>query len=387
MKTIALDISVLNEKNKTGVGVYTYQLIKNLLEINKKDKFILFGISTLQTFEYLKNIEFKKFPNVEMKVYKMPAKFFRRAFLLWQKINWPKIEKFIGPVDILHSFNWNLPPLSTGKMVATVFDMTPFLFPQFHLEKTIQLDKVRLDRIKKYADLVITISQNSKKDFLKFAPGKRVEVIYPSVSEMFLENFYYKKDELVMKKNSLKPNGLRQGYILCVATLEPRKNVEGLIRAIAKLASQGQALRAYKLVIAGAKGWMSDHVYQLPKKLGIEDNVKFIGRVEDEDLPALYKNALCLVYPSIYEGFGIPILEAQACGCPVIASNTSSMPEVGGRGALYVNPSSVDEIAKAIRGFGEFREMLIEAGFENVKRFSWEKSAEKLKSLYQRILK
>src|SRR5690242_8574057 len=158
MKTICLDISVLNEKQKTGIGVYTYELIKSFLEINRDDKIILFGISTLQTYSFLKNIEFKNYPNVELKIYKMPAKFFRTSFLLWQKLNWPTIEKFVGAVDIFHSFNWNLPPQKKGKVVATVFDMTSLLFPSLHLEKTTQLDRIRLKRIKKFADLVITIS-------------------------------------------------------------------------------------------------------------------------------------------------------------------------------------------------------------------------------------
>ena len=157
---IGIDISVLNDYQKTGIGVYTYGLIKALLLKNKKDKFILFGIATFSTFDHLKNIEFKKYPNVELKIFKLPAKFFRIAFLIWQKLNWPSIENLIGPVDIFHSFNWYFPSQRFGKSIATVFDMTPILYPNFHQEKTVQLDKNRLERIKETADLVITISEN-----------------------------------------------------------------------------------------------------------------------------------------------------------------------------------------------------------------------------------
>ncbi len=386
MKTIALDISVLNEKNKTGVGVYTHQLIKALLSLNKKDKFILFGVSTLQTYEYLKNIEFKKYPNVELKIFKMPAKFFRRAFLLWQTLNWPKIESLIGPVDILHSFSWNLPPIKKGKMVAGVFDMTPFLFPELHLKKTIQLDKVRLERIKKYADLVITISQNSKEDFLKFAPEKKVEVIYPGIGDIFLDKHTDNSKKILAKYN------LKSGFILSVGTIEPRKNLVRLVRTFSLLVNSINRVNEkisneLQLVIAGSKGWLSDEIYKLPKKLRIEDSVKFLGRVEDKDLAELYKNAFCLLYPSFYEGFGIPVLEAQASGCPVITSSVSSLPEAGGKGAIYVDPYSVEEMVEAIKKYqiSNFRSQMIKQGFENIKRFSWEESAKKLNFLYQKL--
>lgn len=373
MKTIALDISVLNEKNKTGIGVYTYQLIKNLLKINKKDKFILFGISTLQNFEYLKNIDLKKNPNVEIKIYKMPSKFFRRAFLLWQKLNWPKIESFFGPVDIFHSFNWNLPPIAHGKMVATVFDMTPFLFPKLHQEKTIQLDKIRLDRIKKYADLVITISQNSKKDFLKFSTKTNVEVIYPGVGENFL--LKPKTSGSVLGKYNLDGGE----YILAVGTLEPRKNIKRLINAYLKSRVK------QKLVLAGNWGWEGSELSDMINEN--KDKIITAGYVQDKDLPYLYKEAFCLVYPSLYEGFGIPVLEAQACGCPVITSDVSSLPEAGGKGAIYVNPYSVEDIVRGIEIVKDKveRENLVKAGYENIKRFRWEESAKKLNFLYQQL--
>ena len=381
-KIICLDISVLNDKNRTGVGVYTYQLIKALLKNNKKDKFILFGFATFQTYDYLRNIEFKNYPNVSLKIYKMPAKLFRTSFLLWQKMNWPKIENFVGLIDIFHSFNWNLPPVKNAKLVATVFDMTPILFPKYHLEKTIQLDKVRLNRIKRYADLVITISENSKKDFLKFAPNRKVEVIYPGVSDNFLKKINKKKTEQILKKYNL-----QSGYVLSVGTLEPRKNIERIIQAFTELASQGQALRGCKLVIVGRRGWLADNIYKLPEKLGIKNKVKFLGRVEDEDLPYLYNQASCLIYPSLYEGFGIPVLEAQASGCPVITSDTSSLPEVGGDAVLYIDPNSSGNLISALERIKnqEFRIKLIKKGLEQAKKFSWEKSAKKLNSLYQQL--
>ncbi len=379
-KTICLDVSVLADENKTGIGIYTYELIKAILKINKKDKFILFGITTYKNYKLLKNIEFKDNPNVILKIYRLPLIFFRRFFLLWQKINWPKVEKLVGRVDICHSFNWYLLPQKTGKSLATVFDMTPVLFPGLHQKKTLQMDKVRLNRIKKYADLVITISKNSKKDFLKFAPGKKTAVIYPGISEVFLNPIEKEKMKIILKKYHL-----NLPYILSVGTIEPRKNLERLIKAFASLATQGQTLCGYELLMVGARGWMSDGIFALPKKLGIEDRVKFLGRVEEEDLPYLYNNSFCFLYPSLYEGFGIPILESQASSCPVITSSVSSLPEVGGKSVLYVNPNSVEDIVRGIKEVEKFRKQLIEEGHKNLKRFSWKASAKKLNLLYQRL--
>lgn len=370
---IGIDISVLNDKNKTGIAVYTYELINALLKINRKDKFILFGIATFATYDYLKNINFKKYPNVELKIIKQPAKFFRTSFLLWQKLNWPKMENFVGQIDILHSFNWNLPPVKNAKIVATVFDMTPELFPQFHENKTVQLDLIRLERIKKYADLVITISENSKKDFLQFAQKEWVEVIYPGVSDIFFDKLNKYKTQQILRKYNL-----TSGYILSVGTLEPRKNIKNIIEAYLKSGVKE------KLVLAGGSGWKNSELTHL-----LENNKEKIittGFVLREELPYLYKQASCLVYPSFYEGFGIPILEAQASGCPVITSSISSLPEAGGTGAIYVDPYSVEDIVCGIKECLSWRRgKLIKEGYKNLKKFSWEVSAKKLNLLYQKL--
>lgn len=383
-KTICLDISVLNDKDKTGVGVYTYELVKSLLKFDKEDNFIskgekfhfiLFGFATLKTYEYLKNIEFKNYPNVELKIYKMPARAFRRAFLLWQKINWPKIESFVGPVDIFHSFNWNLPPVKNTKLVATIFDMTPFLFPDFHQPKTIQLDKVRLNRIKQNADLVLTISENSKNDFLKFAPEKKVEVIYPGVRLDFRAKI---KNEEV--KKVLDKYGLKKGYILSVGTLEPRKNIRNLIKAYLLTGVKE------KLILVGNWGWEKSDLKQLIEKN--KDKIITTGFLEDQDLIYLYLGAICLIYPSLYEGFGIPVLEAMSLGIPVITSGNSSLTEVGGSAVLYIDPQDSNSIKKAlieIVNKKKLRDDLIKKGLKQANKFSWETSAKKLISLYQQL--
>lgn len=374
---IGIDISVLNDKQKTGVGVYTYNLVKALLEQNRKDQFILFGISTFQTYDFLKNIEFKKYPNVELKIFKLPAQLFRKAFLLWQKLNWPKIENFIGPVDIFHSFNWYLPPQKKGKVVVTVFDMTAKLFPEIHQRKTVQLDNIRLQRIKKSADMVIAISESSKKDYLHFDPLKKVEVIYPGASDIF-----FKKIDRSKIKEVLTKYGLNSSYILSVGTLEPRKNIKRLINAYL------QSNLTEKLVLVGSWGWEGAELAQIIKKNA--DKIICTGFVADEDLPFIYSQAVCFAYPSLYEGFGIPVLEAMTSGVAVITSKISSLPEVGGDAVYYVDPLDESDIKDALIKVvknEKVREELIKKGATQARTFSWEASAKKLNLLYQQLIK
>lgn len=371
---IGIDISVLNEQNRTGIGTYVYELVSALLEIDSKNEYILFALSPLANFNYMQNLEFKKFPNVRLKIYKMPARVFRRAFLLWQRVNFPPIDWFTEEVDLFHSFNWFLPPQKKGKVVATIFDLTAIAYPQWHYQRTTQLDRVRLNRIKKYADLVLAISENSKADFLQFSPHSNVDVVYPSSSHIYEKKYSQEESLRVLKKYNLTP-----GYYLSVSTLEPRKNLEGLINAYLKTAQDK------KLLLVGGKGWKNNQLLKLIKKNS--GKIIMAGFLENKDMPILFQQALCLIYPSFYEGFGIPILEAFNSKIPVISSNTSSMPEVGGDAVFYVNPHRINEIAQALEQIkdDDFRQKLIKKGLLQAKKFSWKLSAKKQLELYRKI--
>ncbi len=374
MKTIGIDITVLNDDRPTGIAVYVQELLRNLLEINRKDRFILFGFSTLQTERRLKNLEFRKYPNVEIKVFKMPAKFFRTIFKIWQKTEWPLIEYFTGRVDIYHSFNFYLPPQKIGKRIATIFDLTSILFPQYHLRRISDLDKIRFDRIAKQADLVVAISRSAKEDFIRYYHTPRVEVVYPAAQGVFDKGIDSVTVSRILKKYRLQP-----GYFLSVATLEPRKNLETLIDAYDKNNF------TEPLVLVGRIGWKTD---RLLKRLNGRRNIIFTDFVPKEDLVSLYKGALCFIYPSYYEGFGIPVLEAMKSEIPVICSDTSSFPEVGGNAVYYFNPNSKKELIKAlseVESSRKLRAQLVKRGVEQAKKFNWQRSAEQLNSLYQKI--
>jgi glycosyltransferase involved in cell wall biosynthesis len=179
---------------------------------------------------------------------------------------------------------------------------------------------------------------------------------------------------------------IQQPFILSVGTVQPRKNYERLIQALAQLHQRGYTI---DLVIAGGKGWLDNPIYETVQQTGMEQYVHFIGFVDDEDLPALYSAAECFAFPSLYEGFGLPVLEAMACGTPVVTSNVSSLPEVAGDAALLVDPYDTLAIVQAIRSILDdtvLRSQLVDKGYHQVGHFSWIESARKLRQIYNDML-
>jgi len=175
--------------------------------------------------------------------------------------------------------------------------------------------------------------------------------------------------------------GIKGDYILSVGTLQPRKNYIRLIEAFSILQST-----AYTLIIVGKPGWLFEEIYQAPKKFGVEKKVKFLNYVPDEDLPGLYKGASCFVLVSLYEGFGIPILEAMANSCPVVASNVSSLPEVVGDAGVLVDPYDIGDIAKGIKKAISQRKEFIEKGLKQSHHFSWEKCAKETLEVLKNVV-
>ena len=219
------------------------------------------------------------------------------------------------------------------------------------------------------AKKIIAVSQNTKKDLEKLyaIAEDKIEVIY---------NGYQK--EIRDPRSEIKISNFKfqiSNYILYVGTLQPRKNVQTLIKTFFKF---NNLHPEFRLIIAGKKGWMYDEIFTLVKKLDLSNKVQFVGYVTDQELTRLYKNAFCLIMPSLYEGFGIPILEAMSHDCPVISSNTSSLPEVGGDSCLYFDPTDENSLfqkMEELKNDAKLRSRLIEIGQEQVKKFSWEKCA------------
>ncbi len=343
--TIGFDGSRAFIKNRSGTENYSFQLLKALSKIDHKNIYKVYLRSQGETLRsWPDNFQFKE--------------------IKWTRL-WTQgglsLQTFKDKLDVLFVPAHTLPVIRRPglKTVVTVHDLGSEYLPQMHQIK----QRLYLSFMQKYqlktATKIIAVSKATKEDLIKKIglDPQKISVIYEGY-----DNILFKP-----KAHTLNPNP----YFLFVGTVQPRKNLERVIRAFSRQSSD------IRLIIAGSKGWLSDEIYALPKKLGIEDRVKFLGYVLDEKLPELYSGAIALVFPSLFEGFGLPILEAQVCGCPVITSNVSSMPEIAGKGAILVNPYDVDDIVKAMKRIKnkELRIKLIKAGFENVKRFSWEKCA------------
>ena len=196
----------------------------------------------------------------------------------------------------------------------------------------------------------------------------------------------YPGHEMKLKTKNLKLKtikekyGIKGDYILSVGTLQPRKNYIRLIEAFSTLQST-----AYTLIIVGKPGWLFEEIYQAPKKFGVEKKVKFLNYVPDEDLPGLYKGAICFVLVSLYEGFGIPILEAMANSCPVVASSVSSLPEVVGKAGILVDPYNIEDITSGIKEALTRRNELVKKGLHQCQQFSWEKCAKETLAVLKEV--
>lgn len=415
-------------KDKTGTENYSYQLLQALAKIDKDLLRSRYRDSIALARRTLPFTDVKGKKNQYI-IYIRPGvnpggnwpKNFR-----FKTINWPRfwtqaglaLQTFKDQIDVLFIPAHTLPIIKKPglKIVVTVHDLGSEYLPSMHQVK----QRLYLSLMQRYqlqtATKIIAVSKATKDDLIKKVgcDPKNIEVIYEGYDKKLFKPI--KSDLLVNRliHCNLQP----KTYFLFVGTVQPRKNIERLIKAYARFLEMGSEkweidslmsrsldikisndqyqkyptshIKKIKLVIAGSKGWLSDDIYKLPKRLGIEKWVKFLGYVPEKDLPALYSGALALTFPSLFEGFGLPIIEAQACGCPVLTSNISSMSEIAGptssrtrlgaglrgvnKGAILVNPYNVDEIASAmIEVMDEkIRSKLMKAGFENVKRFSWE---------------
>ncbi len=289
--------------------------------------------------------------------------------------------------DITHFFNYIVPPFVHGKKVVTVHDMVYKAFPETVRGRTRFMLETGLKRSMKRADIIVTDSEFSKSEILKYFPQHehKIRVVPCGVD---LERFHPcdEPERIPEVKRSLEING---DYFLYLGTIEPRKNLERLISAYAAFAKKiGE--NAPKLVLAGGKGWLDNGIYSRVEKLGMTKNIIFTKYVPSEDMNPLMCGALAFVFPSIYEGFGMPPLEAMACGVPVLTSGEASLPEVTGDCAVICDAYSVKSIAQGLyRLYSDekLRAELSRKGLERAKGFTWERSAEMLLNVYRELEK
>lgn len=354
---------------RVGSGEYCFELILSLNKIDKKNDYII----------YLPQSPTSDMPKESTRWHYKIVKPKKMWTLIGLSLEF--LLRSSKP-DVFFSPTHYLPIVSPKNSAISILDISYIRYPQLFKKSDLnQLTKWTRYSVRK-ASKIFTISHASKDDIIKEyrVPEEKIIVTYPGIRKGSMI-----KDKGLSMDEMRKKYGIGGEYILFVGTLQPRKNIVRLTEAFSKLKSD------IKLVIIGKKGWLYEEILGAPKKFNIEDRVKFLDFVPDEDLPDFYKNAICFVLPSLYEGFGLPVLEAMKYGCPVITSNVSSLPEAGGDAALYVDPLSVDDIAKNLESIiqnSELREKLIKKGYEQVKKFAWEKTAkETLKALEGLMIK
>ena len=304
---------------------------------------------------------------------------------LWHRARLPiPIEVVTGRVDLFHEPDFVLPPtLPRTPTVLTVHDLTFIRDAESALPKLRHYLNRVVPRSVARATHVLADSMATKNDLVEFfhTSAEKITVVYGGVDARFAPVHDPGRLAAVRARCNIGPGP----FILGLSTIQPRKNYRRLIQAFSNLRPLASDL---KLVIVGGRGWLYDSILAEVQQLKLEGCVMFPGFVDDEDLPALYSAAALFAFPSLYEGFGLPVLEAMACGTPVVTSNTSSLIEVGGDAALLVEPTRVDAIEDAMRRIledADLRQQLVQRGFQQARRFTWDKAASQLKEIYEHI--
>ncbi len=356
-------------RERAGIGRYARELIRALARLDSANRYVLFvprdAHGDLLTFAWPSNFSIVRAPLTE-----------RYLAALWHRARVPlPVEAFIGGIDVFYSPDFLLPPTRARRTLVTVHDLSYVRVPECFPDVLKNYLNRAVPRAIRRADMILADAASTQRDLedvYHIAPNK-VRVLYSGVGPRFCADIPEREQARVREKYHL-----REPYLLSVGTIQPRKNYARLIQAFAQL-----PITNCQLLIVGGKGWMFEEIFQTVERLNLQDRVVFPQFAADEDLPALYAMATLFVYPSLYEGFGLPVAEAMACGAPVVCSNASSIPEVAGNAALYFDPHNVsgmtDTIARALMDESLRRDLRLK-GFAQVKRFSWEQAAKELVS-------
>ena len=372
---IGVDAQTLLEKS-AGVTYYSKGLIEAVLKQDQKNRYDL--------------LLWRLFPKKPRPVLGEGRNFsyrYQRFFpykVFYKLYKWGvgiPLELFFGRHDLYFFPNFVIYPHRLGKNVILVHDLTFEKVPQYVARRNVEFLRKFVPPSVAKADHVVVNCEFTKNELVKAyrVPAEKVTVAYPGVDpKSFYPRSAKEKEEIKKKYGITKP------FLLFLGTLEPRKNVPAILKAYADLSNR----RDFNLVLAGKKGWLSDEIFRTVADLGLEEDVVFTGYVPEEDRPKLMSAAEVFVFPSFFEGFGMPVIEAQACGTPVVTSNTTSLPEAAGEGAVLVDPRDVGAIGGAIARIlssSSLRDELVGKGLKNSRRFRWEDSGKKLIEIFNSL--
>jgi len=380
---VGLDLSLVPGQ-RAGGGQYAYQLARGLAAVDRKNTYLLYP-----TFYYIVHPEHRLAQLPEARNMRTSLRWFPPALVsyLWRADRPESFkERLLGGVDVVHSTTYCAPKFRSRrrKLVTTIYDLTFVTHPEYHLpaniEHCLRGTQLAIER----ADTLIAISESARCDLIEHmrAPAERI-VVTPLAADPALARV---TDAAALDRVRQRYH-LPERFVLFLGAMEPRKNLLRLIEAWVTL--KPAVRRETALVVAGAQGWLNDSVRSRVEALGLGDRVHLIGYVEGEDLAALYSLATVFAYPSLWEGFGLPVLEAMACGTPVLTSDISSLPEVAGDAALLVPPEDVEAIGDGLARLLEddaLRAELAERGHRQAARFSWERCARETLAVYETVV-
>lgn len=369
---VGFDVTPITN-TRTGVGNYCFYLLKHLLELDAAASYHAFssGRAEIDLNGLASAVTHRHFP--------LPT---RAAYALWNTLGVPKVDVYLGGVDVFHGTNYFLPPVRNARTVVTIHDLAFLAVPEFCSPKIVGPFSKSIRRFAHAADAVMAYSESTKNDIvnlLEVEPDK-ITVAPMAVDEGFAA---MPKDEAETRvKNDY---GVDTPFLLFVSTLEPRKNVVGLLRAFARMKDD----IPHNLVMIGSVGWNAEPIFDAIRELGLEDRIVRPGFVPHMELPAFYCAADAFVFPTHYEGFGLPLLEALTCGCPVVSARNSAVPEIVGDAALLVDSQDEQGLADAVLKLlndESLKSGLVAKGKVHAQRFSWRACAQSTLAVYQRIV-
>jgi glycosyltransferase involved in cell wall biosynthesis len=374
---IGIDVSSVSYQ--TGVSNYTLNLIRNLVKLDKTNQYKLFYSSLrLPLPNEIKKLSQQK--NVSIHQFRLPPTLLQ---ILWNQLRLIPVEFLIGKCDIFHTSDWTQPPTLVAKTITTVHDLTPFLHPEWHHPKVINAHRRKMYWAAKKCSQFICVSQNTQSDLLKLFPKidkTKTTVIYEAAESKYSQFLKLSLKTQEKKKDIIKKQYGLENFILAQGTREPRKNLDRLVKAFLIFRKKYPNTKT-ELAITGKYGWGNDVSTKDP-------NIKILGFIPEKNMVALHASAICLAYPSLYEGFGLPIIKSFKVGTPVITSNNSSLKEIASECAILVDPTSENDIAKAIEKItqsSKLRQQLSQKGIEVAKNFSWTKTTQQTLQVYNSL--
>ena len=360
---IAFDIRGV-DGTRGGKGVWTANVLKSILNQDRENEYFLYTNNE-------DNTEYQYLPNVN--VIKIAGRGFMYHWRFYKKMIEDRVDVLIATESYIVPFLHDPAKL---KVALVVHDLVAFKSPARHQKKATLIENVTLKHAVKKSKWIFTVSEYTKKDLIQRYPklhlDEKIKVVYAGVRDIFSRRMDANKIVSVQRRYNLDPD-----YIMMAGTLEPRKNIMGALKAYSLLSPKNQ--QSFRFVIVGKKGWYYKQIFHKVRELGLTLRVKFLEYIPDDDLVTLMQGAKLFLFPSFYEGFGLPILEAMQSGVPVLASRVTSIPELGVDAIHYADPNDVVDMADGITQLIEndaYRLQLKNRGYEQVKNFSWGRTAQ-----------